>query len=89
METAKTVPNGFDGTVCNKGSKGSAIGLLENKFLRPFQWLSCLSHFHELPKRHLFANLDGHMTGSGSYCGEIAKSLATCELLPIAKLSAN
>ncbi|GBM27866.1 hypothetical protein AVEN_66414-1 [Araneus ventricosus] len=38
---------------------------------------------NELPLRHLFAHVDGTTTGPRSFTGEIGKSLAVCEKLPV------
>ncbi|GBM35995.1 hypothetical protein AVEN_78091-1 [Araneus ventricosus] len=50
---------------------------------RPLQWLLCQLHANELPLRHLFAHVDRTTTASRSLTGEIRKSLARCQKLPV------
>ncbi|GBL74921.1 hypothetical protein AVEN_242100-1 [Araneus ventricosus] len=50
---------------------------------RPLQWFVYQLHANELPLRHLFAHVNGTTTGPRSFTGEIGKSLAGCEKLPV------
>ncbi|GBN41905.1 hypothetical protein AVEN_10054-1 [Araneus ventricosus] len=50
---------------------------------RPLQWFLRQLHAKELPLRHLFAHVDGITTEPRSLTGEIRKSLAGCEKIPI------
>ncbi|GBM41153.1 hypothetical protein AVEN_4175-1 [Araneus ventricosus] len=50
---------------------------------RPLQWFVCQLHANELPLRHVFAQVDGTTAGPRSLTGEIRKSLAGCEKLPV------
>ncbi|GBM43473.1 hypothetical protein AVEN_9434-1 [Araneus ventricosus] len=50
---------------------------------RPLQWFVCQLHANELPVHHLFVHVDETTTGPRSFNGEIGKSLAGCEKLPV------
>ncbi|GBL81043.1 hypothetical protein AVEN_12343-1 [Araneus ventricosus] len=50
---------------------------------RPLQWFVYQLHANELLLRHLSAHVDGIETGPRSFTGEIRKSLAGCEKLPV------
>ncbi|GBN03448.1 hypothetical protein AVEN_122586-1 [Araneus ventricosus] len=50
---------------------------------RSLQWFVCQLHANELPLRHLFAHMNKTTTGPRSLTGEIRKSLAGCEELPL------
>ncbi|GBN06735.1 hypothetical protein AVEN_214987-1, partial [Araneus ventricosus] len=74
---------GCDGTSVNTGVKGGIICNMELILNRPLQWLVCQLHANELPLRHLFAHVDRTTTGPRSLSGEVRKSLAGCEKLPV------
>ncbi|GBN41699.1 hypothetical protein AVEN_206430-1 [Araneus ventricosus] len=50
---------------------------------RPLQWFVCQLHANELPLRHVFAHVDGTTTGPRSLTGEIRKSFARSEKIPV------
>ncbi|GBM55603.1 hypothetical protein AVEN_42333-1 [Araneus ventricosus] len=84
--TSQTVRNvitkaGYNGRAARV--KGGIIRNTELILNRPLHWLVCQLHANELPLRHLFAHVDGTTTGPRSLTGEIRKSLAGCEKLPV------
>lgn len=74
---------GCDGTNVNTGAKGGIITLWECQLQRPLQWLICQLHANELPLRRLMNYLDGDTSGPRGFSGDIGKSLANCNSLPV------
>ncbi|GBN98718.1 hypothetical protein AVEN_48820-1 [Araneus ventricosus] len=63
--------------------KTGVICQIEKQVKIPLQWGVCLSHYNELPFRHLLINLDGEKTGPKSFSGPIVTLLSKCEKLPV------
>ncbi|GBN95659.1 hypothetical protein AVEN_126853-1 [Araneus ventricosus] len=63
--------------------KGGTIRNMELILNRPLQWFVYQLHPNELQLHHLFAHVYGTTTGPRSLTGEIRKSLAGCEKLPV------
>ena len=82
-KTFKLSAIGCDGTPVNKGHKGGAITILENKLEKNFQWLICLFHCNKLPVGCLFQHYDGPQTGPKQFSGPISKAIADCENLEV------
>ena len=66
----------IDGTAVNTGTKGVVVRMFELSL----NWFTCQLHTSDLPLRHLFAHLDGHMLGPISFSAPIVKDLPGCEM---------
>lgn len=67
----------------NTGHKNGVISNIEFHLNQPLQRSVCLSHFYELPFRHLLQHLDGVTTGPTSSSGSIGSKLNGCEKTPV------
>ena len=74
---------GCDGTNVIAGTENGVIIALERALSRPLQWIVCKLHGNELPLRYLMQKLDGKISGSTGFTGEIGKALKGCEKLAV------
>ena len=66
---------GTDGTACMTGKFNGFIRSLEELVNKPLQWVICLLHANELPRRHIFIHLDGTTNSPATFEGPIEKKL--------------